>query len=77
MQMRKEVKQNAQPAREWPYSNAVKVRCADCANFKRLAHPRLGNCLAGQPEAPAGLWDETVRFCNKFTITRNDNEAAQ
>lgn len=42
------------------------VRCADCQHFERTAHARLGHCIAGQPEPPAGLWDTTVRDCHYF-----------
>lgn len=42
------------------------VQCADCIHFQHTAHPALGHCNRGQPEAPAGLWATDPRICDDF-----------
>ena len=49
-----------------PIPRPVRVRCADCLHFQRIDHPRLGHCAQGQPEAVAGLWDESWRGCGFY-----------
>ena len=40
------------------------VSCKDCLSFDRIDHPHLGHCGMGQPEAPAGLWDDDRHNCD-------------
>ncbi len=40
--------------------------CGGCAHFKRINHPSLGHCARGEPEAIAGLWDTSQRFCKSY-----------
>jgi hypothetical protein len=42
------------------------VCCGDCKHFKRIAHPHLGHCARGEPEAVAGLWDSDHRHCFRW-----------
>lgn len=42
------------------------VRCIKCQHFNRIDHPRLGHCAKGEPEAVAGLWDTTARYCERY-----------
>lgn len=60
----------------WPYAETISVRCADCANYRRSEHPRLGHCEVGEPESPAGLWDETFRYCKKWRA-QNENKVGE
>ena len=47
-----------------------RVRCGDCRNFQRFAHPRLGTCLAGEPlPGAAGFWDSDSRHCTSHEVT--------
>jgi len=47
-----------------PIPRPEPLPCGDCRHFMRRAdHPRLGSCAAGEPEAPAGLWDAERRAC--------------
>ncbi len=48
---------------ERPIPRPGAVRCSDCAHYRRIDHPHLGHCAVGQPEAPAGLWDNDRRHC--------------
>jgi len=49
-----------------PIPRPYPVRCAECVNFERIAHPHLGHCAKGKPEGITGLWDADKRFCNKY-----------
>tara|TARA_B110000503_G_scaffold35055_1_gene57371 strand:- start:356 stop:880 length:525 start_codon:yes stop_codon:yes gene_type:complete len=40
--------------------------CGTCSHFQRIDHIHLGHCSKGEPEAPAGLWDTTWRWCMKY-----------
>jgi hypothetical protein len=56
-----------QQLKTWPYANLIRVRCADCAHYRRNGyHTHLGLCAAGEHEPVAGLWDQTVRYCTKW-----------
>lgn len=54
-------------AADRPIPRPCSIRCANCVNFKRIAHPHLGHCIKGEPEAVAGLWDTDKRFCNQYS----------
>lgn len=45
--------------------------CGACRHFRRIAHPNLGHCAQGEPEAPAGLWDTDRRWCMKYEATNH------
>jgi len=46
----------------------VTHRCGDCQHFRRIEHPHLGTCDAGEPEGIAGNWDTDNRnYCQSFT----------
>jgi hypothetical protein len=46
--------------------------CGDCQNFVRTNHPNLGHCSAGEPEAPAGLWDGDGRgYCQHYQAAQS------
>jgi hypothetical protein len=42
--------------------------CGTCSQFQRIDHVHLGHCSKGEPEAPAGLWDTTWRWCMKYEL---------
>jgi hypothetical protein len=60
-----------------PIPRPCSVRCAECVNFERIAHPHLGHCAKGKPEGIVGLWDADKRFCNQYSPspipTNNDH----
>lgn len=43
-----------------------RITCGECAHYERIAHPHLGHCTKGEPEAIAGLWDSDRRYCEQF-----------
>lgn len=45
------------------------VVCGDCRYFRRVDHPHLGTCDAGEPLNPAGLWDADRRWCSEYKAT--------
>ncbi len=51
------------------------VQCGECTHFRRItgtyAHPNLGHCAVGEPEAIAGLWDTDFRYCNAFVSVQD------
>lgn len=49
-----------------PIPRPCTITCGECINFKRIDHPHLGHCAKGEPEAIAGLWDNSQRNCNWF-----------
>jgi carboxypeptidase C (cathepsin A) len=44
------------------------VTCGNCTHFERIAHPNLGHCTKGEPEAIAGLWDNDRRWCQNYLL---------
>jgi len=44
------------------------VTCGDCTHFERIAHPNLGHCTKGEPEAITGLWDNDQRWCQNYLL---------
>lgn len=49
-----------------PIPRPCSVCCGDCIYFERIAHPNLGHCIKGEPEAIAGLCDTDRRYCERF-----------
>lgn len=49
-----------------PIPRPHKVQCGKCVHFRRTAHPHLGHCAKGEPEAVAGLWDTDRRYCERY-----------
>lgn len=49
-----------------PIPRPCSVHCGDCRHFERTAHPHLGHCTKGEPEAAAGLWDTDRRHCKRY-----------
>jgi hypothetical protein len=49
-----------------PIPRPQAVLCGDCIHFERIDHPHLGHCSKGEPEAIAGLWDTTRRYCERY-----------
>jgi hypothetical protein len=53
-------------AADRPIPRPHSVHCGDCVHFERIAHPHLGHCAKGEPEAIAGLWDTDPRGCSRW-----------
>lgn len=49
-----------------PIPRPCSVRCGECLHFRRKAHPYLGHCNLGEPEAVGGLCDSDLRYCERF-----------
>ena len=55
-----------------PIPRPCPVLCGDCIHYERATHPHLGHCAKGRPEAIAGLWDSTQRYCDYFMPTQGN-----
>lgn len=44
----------------------VPVTCGTCFHFRRIDHPHLGTCAAGERLDYAGLWDTDRRTCPRW-----------
>ena len=55
-------------------TSATFATCENCKHFERISHPHLGHCRQGEPEAPAGLWDNDRRYCQKYSAMLNQKQ---
>jgi len=60
-------------AADKPIPRPHPMRCRDCLNFERIDHPHLGHCKKGEPEAPAGLWDDDHHGCSRWLSINRSN----
>jgi hypothetical protein len=51
-----------------------RVSCATCRHFETAAHPHLGHCNVGEPEAVAGLWCTEFRDCSQWLLKKQRAE---